>query len=189
MRAAKELRDDICAITRALALAAAAVHRQAKTLWSSMLDDLGLVPSLSSYLDGFSSDSGIRTSFRPGRTAWLLDGQQRMAMFRTVQDACMDAARRPATRSVHVSMRTTGRDIRLEICDGGTGRPPGMTSVMRERLRLVGGRLQVSSAKGRTGSITAMIPLRLLGTAGEGASSTQARMRRQRARPGQRDAG
>ncbi len=163
----RAFRDNVFAIARALALATAAVHRQAKTLWSSMLDDLGLVPSLASYLDGFSVDFGIRTSFRPERTAERLGGEQRMAMFRTVQDACIDAARRSSTRSISVSIRSSRRDLCLEISGDGSQRSSGRLSVMRERLRLAGGRLRLCGTAGRAGSIIAMIPLRLLGPAAD----------------------
>jgi signal transduction histidine kinase len=91
-----------------------------------------------------------------------------LVMFRVLQEALHNVARHSGAAQVEVSLLTVGDEIRLRIKDRGKGFDPvqisdglGLVS-MRERLRLVGGKIKLSSAPGLGTEIEAAAPVRPL---------------------------
>jgi signal transduction histidine kinase len=83
-----------------------------------------------------------------------------------LQEALQNVARHSGAGRVEVSLLTEGDEIRLHVKDRGKGFDPvqlsdglGLVS-MRERLRLVGGKIKISSAPGLGTEIEAAVPVR-----------------------------
>ncbi len=123
-----------------------------------ILDDLGLVAALTSYLREFE----IRSSFRCVLTGADFDRPlpppTALAVFRIVQEALTNAVRHSRGSRIDVRLAlVASSDLLLEVEDNGVGVDPAAvhapTSIglqaMRERARDVGGLLEFSSSPGR----------------------------------------
>lgn len=89
-----------------------------------------------------------------------------LVMFRVLQEALHNVARHSGATEAEVSLFTEGDEVRLRIKDRGKGFDPlkisdglGLVS-MRERLRLVDGKIKLSSAPGLGTEVEAAAPVR-----------------------------
>lgn len=96
----------------------------------------------------------VEQDIRP--TGGALSAEARLAVFRIVQEAINNAKRHSGAGSATVRYWREGRVVRVVVADSGCGFSPdaldprrsvGLAS-MRERSRIVGGRLTVASAPG-----------------------------------------
>jgi signal transduction histidine kinase len=91
-----------------------------------------------------------------------------LCVYRVSQEALRNAARHSGARAAHLALRTNGTMLELQIEDDGSGFEPaaahrrgglGLTS-MAERVRLVGGTVEVDTAVGRGTRIFLRVPYR-----------------------------
>ena len=129
---------------------------------------LGLPRALAGYCREFSQQRGIKVEFTQKGSMGPFPEPVPLVMFRVLQEALYNVARHSGAAQVEVSLLTDGDEIRLRIKDRGRGFDPmqvseglGLVS-MRERLRLVQGRIKLSSAPGLGTEIEAVVPVRLL---------------------------
>jgi signal transduction histidine kinase len=129
---------------------------------------LGLPRALAGYCREFSQQRGIKVEFTQKGSMGPVPEPVPLVMFRVLQEALYNVARHSGAAQVEVSLLTDGDEIRLRIKDRGRGFDPmqvseglGLVS-MRERLRLVQGKIKLSSAPGLGTEIEAMVPVRLL---------------------------
>jgi signal transduction histidine kinase len=168
-----------------------AVHRFARELRPSMLDELGLLPALRSCLKGFAERTGTRARLNGRSGAEDLDDEQKTVLFRVTQESLTNVAKHAAATRVTVTFRRLAAGVRLQIKDNGRGFETDRSLArngagrlgllgMAERLRLVNGRLTVTSAPGRGTTISAELPfvaagsLRALATPSRGSRKSQA---------------
>lgn len=145
------------------------VHQFARELRPAVLDDLGLIPALHSFLKNFTAQTGIRAQLRAFTGIEKLDATKRTVLFRVAQEALTNVARHAQTSRVEVSIQKLPDGICLKVKDAGKsfnvvqtlranrGRHLGLLG-MRERLEMVGGHFEVMSAPGKGTTITAQIP-------------------------------
>ncbi|MBI5386984.1 MAG: sensor histidine kinase [Verrucomicrobia bacterium] len=148
------------------------VHRFARELRPALLDDLGLIPALHSYLKEFAKRTGLRASlmaFTSGRIEEL-DSAGRTALYRVAQEALNNVARHAQASRVEASILKVAHGLRLQIKDDGKSfeveqvlhakknQRLGLLG-MRERVEMVGGQFTVESAPGQGTTIQAQIPL------------------------------
>jgi signal transduction histidine kinase len=140
---------------------AALVHdlsREVRTisylLHPPLLDDLGLVPALRSYIEGFGARSKIKVDFEIAPDFGRLSRETETAIFRIVQEGLTNIHRHSESPVAKISASRREDRLQLEIRDQGKGMPagkrlPGKTSVgiqgMRERVRQLGGTLEIRS--------------------------------------------
>jgi PAS domain S-box-containing protein len=142
-------------------------------LYPPMLEEMGLKSAIPWYLEGFMKRSGIATSFSISPSFKRLPSDVELALFRVLQESLTNIHRHSgsATADVRLSMQE-GAAV-LEVSDQGQGLKAdnfeksgqdwvGSLGVglrgMNERLRQVGGSLDISStAEGTT--ITASVPI------------------------------
>jgi two-component system sensor histidine kinase DegS len=148
---------------------ATVVHRFARELRPTVLDDLGLIPALRTFLSGFRQETGMSVSLSASAAVEQVNGDKRTVLFRCAQEALTNAARHAKASRVDVVIQKLERAVSLRITDDGRGFPQGRSrSVhagkrlgllgMRERLEMVGGSFQVTSARGKGTTIHAQIP-------------------------------
>lgn len=146
------------------------VHRFARELRPAVLDDLGLVPALHSFLKNFTARTGIRTRLRASAGVEQLDTAKRTVLFRVAQEALTNVARHAQASRVDTNIQKLPDRIGMEITDDGRsfqvqrvmqsrGRKHLGLLGMRERLEMVGGRFDVESAPGKGTTVRAEIPL------------------------------
>jgi len=147
------------------------VHRFARELRPMLLDDLGLVPALHSYLRDVAKRTGLRihfTSFTRGRVEEL-DNDRRTVLYRVAQEAITNVARHAHASLVKVCIRKLRGAICMEIKDNGRSfQAERVVSAanhkrlgllcMRERVEMVRGTLTVESEPGQGTTIRAEIP-------------------------------
>ena len=152
------------------------VHQFARELRPAVLDDLGLIPALHSFMKNFAERTGVRTHLTAFAEVEKLDTARRTVLFRVAQEALTNVARHAKATRVEVSIQKLPRHICMKIKDDGKsfrmeGAMHGNGSKrlgllgMKERLEMVGGHFEIESAPGQGTTITALI---LTGKAGGG---------------------
>jgi signal transduction histidine kinase len=145
------------------------VHRFARELRPTVLDDLGLIPALHSFMKNFTARTGVRTSLTAFAAVEQLDAAKRTVLFRVAQEALTNVARHAQASRVDVSIQKLRDRVCMRIKDDGKsfsveralhtngGKHLGLLG-MRERLEMVGGGFAVESAPGKGTTILAQIP-------------------------------
>jgi PAS domain S-box-containing protein len=145
------------------------VHRFARELRPTMLDDLGLIPALDSFMKGFNEETGIHVSLSAFAAVEQVHGDKRIVFYRVAQEALTNVARHARASRVEVNLQKLDGAVCLTIKDNGKGFPAervfhakkkkrlGLLG-MRERLEMVGGSFTIQSIPGEGTTITAQIP-------------------------------
>ena len=146
------------------------VHRFARELRPTMLDDLGLIPALHSFMKGFAKRTHIPIRFTAFAGVEQLNSTKRTVLFRVAQEALTNVAKHAHARRVKVSLQKLPGAVRMEVSDDGksfhaervlfanANKRLGLLG-MRERVEMVGGSFSVESAPGRGTTVRAQIPL------------------------------
>jgi len=147
------------------------VHQFARELRPAVLDDLGLIPALHTFMKGFQKETGIRVGLTAFDGVEELNGAKRTVLYRVAQEALANVARHAKASRSEVIIDKEGDDARMRIKDNGTGfdveqvlrarktRRLGLLG-MRERVEMIGGTFAVESAPGRGATVQARIPFR-----------------------------
>ena len=147
------------------------VHQFARELRPAVLDDLGLIPALHSYMKNFTTQTGVRTHLTAFAGVEQLDTARRTVLFRVVQEALTNVARHAQASRVDVRIQKLPDRILMKIKDDGKSfivknilhangsKHLGLLG-MRERLEMVGGHFGIESAPTQGTTIEALIPLR-----------------------------
>ncbi len=147
------------------------LRRFGQDLRPPMLDDLGLVATLRWLQDELKERSGIETNL-------VMDGsEQRLApdielmLFRIVQEALRNIEKHSSASKAEVSIRFEDRKISITVSDNGIGfeLPDEIGDLsrssklgllgMEERVRLLGGRLDISSELGNGTTVSIEAPI------------------------------
>ena len=127
------------------------VRRIATELRPSMLDDLGLTEAIEWQSKEFEKRWGIRIIFESDSSYIPVDNDVATSLFRIYQEALTNIARHANASSVKVNLKSLGEYILMRIVDNGTGidlnkikngNSLGILG-MRERSRLIGGKLNI----------------------------------------------
>jgi signal transduction histidine kinase len=135
-----------------------------------LLDEVGLSSALQWYVDGFGKRSGIATTLELDSNLGRLEPDAEIAIFRIVQECLTNVHRHSGSRNAVVRLNRSAGQVRLEVQDRGKGIAPekqmnvlgfGRVGVglrgMRERVRELGGKLEVRSEGGTT--VIAILPI------------------------------
>ena len=123
-----------------------------------LLDEVGLASGLRSYLEGFTERSKISVDLELPEDLGRLQQDSETAIFRIVQECLTNIHRHSESPVARIRIRRTDSEVSLEVEDRGKGIPPekrqamdsgGTAGVgirgMRERLRQLGGSLEINS--------------------------------------------
>ena len=143
------------------------VQEMSLNLRPSILDDMGLVPTLLWHIDRYTRQTGIHVNFRYDEFSRHIPLEIGTAAYRIIQEALTNAARHAQVREVLVGMVVQEETLWVEVLDNGKGfdtkaepdRPSSGLSGMRERAELVGGYLLVESFLNQGTQIIAALPL------------------------------
>lgn len=145
------------------------VHRFARGLRPSALDDLGLIPALQSYMKAFMTRTGIRASLVCHPGVEKLDNDRRTVLYRIVQEALTNISRHSKASHASVSIRLVLGEVQMDVHDNGRGFHVEGTVLsksskglgllgMRERAEMVGGTLAVISTPGSETTVRVRMP-------------------------------
>ncbi len=135
-----------------------------------LLNELGLAPALVDFVEGFQRRSGIDVTLNIDPELGRFNQQLEVTVFRVVQEALSNVHRHAHSKTASISLERHSDFLHLEIKDAGQGIPPEVLAEnssnlvgvgiagMRERVRLIGGQLEILS--GSTGTkIEAVLPV------------------------------
>jgi PAS domain S-box-containing protein len=143
------------------------MHSLSHRLHSSKLEHVGLESALKSLCEQFSSQYEIRVEFTSRAVPSEISKDVALCLFRITQEALNNVVKHSHVKAARAELFGNDNQLLLRIEDAGSGFDPairgrdtgiGLVS-MRERLRLVGGKLSVRSAPGRGTEIVAQVPM------------------------------
>ncbi len=147
--------------------AATRLRDLAKDLRPPALDQLGLVPALSSFLAEVEDDRGLLVELEVSGRPRRFRPEVELGAFRIVQEAVHNVVRHAGARQVRVDVAFTDDLLDVRVVDDGAGflvgdgdgssEHLGLVG-MSERAGLLGGRLEVSSTPGRGTDVHASLP-------------------------------
>ena len=132
------------------------------------LDDLGIVPAISKYLDNFQETYGINCQLLiEGRERRLLPAME-VALFRLVQEGMTNVAKHAHSTKVEIQLiykedwtitriRDYGKGFEVKSAMNAPGEHFGLVG-MRERVEMFSGRFSIQSIIGKGTSIELSIP-------------------------------
>jgi signal transduction histidine kinase len=145
------------------------VHDFARELRPTMLDDLGLIPTLQAFMERFMADTGIRISLKASPFINRSASMVLTVLYRIAQEALTNVARHSKASHVEVTIEVLEKAIRMTIKDDGQGfqvtgkagsRKKNRLGLigMRERAEMIGGSFHVNSAPGGPTMVRVEIP-------------------------------
>lgn len=165
----RNFKKKISAAQRLVERSVIIVHRFARGLRPTMLDDLGLIPALHAYMDGLTRQTGLRIRFTAYSGVEKLGNAKRTAFYRIAQSALTNVAQHAKASEVDVVLNKSPQGICLEVKDDGVSfqvdrilaskryKRLGLIS-MRERIEMFGGTFTVVSLPGQGTTLRACIP-------------------------------
>jgi len=164
----------------------AMVHRFAVELRPTVLDDLGLIPALHTFMKDFMKRTGVRARLTAYAAVNQLPIDQSAVLYRVALEALNNVAIHAQASAVEVQIKKLPDWICLTITDNGKSfdvkrvlRTKGNGRLgllgMRERLEMVGGKFSIKSTPGHGTTVIARIPASSESTekAVEGSSKTK----------------
>lgn len=145
------------------------VHQFARELRPAVLDDLGLIPALRSFMKAYSIQTGISCRLTASSGVERLDTVWRTVLYRVAQEALTNVSRHAKATRVEIVIQDTEGAVSLKIRDNGRSfnvdkvlnssveQHLGMLG-MRERVEMAGGRFDVVSTVGQGTLIQVRIP-------------------------------
>lgn len=131
------------------------------------LDELGLTAAITGYCEHFTRRTGIVCELQTPEIGRALPGEAVTHAFRIVQEALTNVARHSMATRVRVRMDASDTWLEVEVSDNGIGfesrQEPNDGTLgivgMRERVRSVRGRFEISSRPGEGTRVSAKLPL------------------------------
>ena len=145
------------------------VHQFARELRPAVLDDLGLIPALHSYMKSFTTRTGVRTHLIAFAGVEQLDTARRTVLFRVAQEAMTNIARHAQASRMEVNIQKLHSAARMDVKDNGksfqvervlqaSGNKRLGLLGMKERVEMIGGTFCVESAPGQGTTVRVEIP-------------------------------
>jgi signal transduction histidine kinase/GAF domain-containing protein len=163
----KRLVDTISLVDQTLAQ----IRELSLNLRPSMLDDLGLVATLSWYTKQYAARGNIEVELNTSDFEGRLKPEVEIALYRVVQEALTNVARHTQAQRVYLRLARPEAAVTVLIEDDGSGfdveevanrqtSEPGLGLIgIRERVTALGGRLEIQSQPGRGTKLFVEIPL------------------------------
>ena len=145
------------------------VHRFARELRPAVLDDLGLIPALHSFMKDFAARTGLHTRLTAFAEVEKMDIAKRTVLFRVAQEALTNVARHAHASRIEASLEKLPDGVCMKIKDNGKSfqvqrvlsaqgtKRLGLLG-MRERVEMVGGAFGIESAPGQGTTVQVEIP-------------------------------
>jgi two-component system sensor histidine kinase DegS len=132
-----------------------------------MLDDLGLAPTITRYIETFKEQSGIEVRLITTGMEQRFESYIEVMVFRAIQELMMNIGQHSQATQVIVQMDTSPNGLRVSIEDNGKGfeadkveEKGGMgLKVIRDRMQMLGGSFEVHSTIGHGTHILFQIPI------------------------------
>ena len=147
------------------------ISELALDLRPSLLDDLGLLPTLKWYLDRYSQRTGIEVAMEFTGMEGRLPDEVETTLYRVIQEALNNIVKHAQASKVDLSLERTGATVTANIRDDGSGfdveetqnstsSPQGVGLLgIKDRVSTLGGYAEIRSGTGHGTRIRIEIPL------------------------------
>ncbi len=164
----KKVDDKLAAMLALVERTVDSVRRISEDLRPGMLDDLGLAAAIEHHVSKFAEQTGIACELSMSREHYEIDSQMATTLFRLLQESLTNVARHARATKVTVQLQDLQDEMLLIVRDNGCGLPETVSGKkktygllgMRERVNLLGGVLDISSAPGNGTRIEASLPFK-----------------------------
>ena len=154
-------------IRRGLAQLSEDVHNLSYRLHPSVLDDLGLVEALKAECERVARSESVHVDIEADSLSPSLPREAALCIYRIAQEALRNIGRHAKASIVQISLALKDGGLLLAVSDNGSGFEPGLQThrpslghaSMRERIRLLGGTLDIQSTPGRGTTVIAWVPI------------------------------
>jgi PAS domain S-box-containing protein len=143
------------------------VHRMSHDLHPAKLEQLGLLAAARGLCRDFGATQNVAIEFVPHDVPRLVPDDIALCLYRVVQEALQNVVKHSGAATAKVELSGSGSELCLVVSDQGCGFESsaktdegslGLIS-MRERVRLVRGRISVQSIEGQGTRIMVLVPL------------------------------
>ena len=144
------------------------VRRMVIELRPSMLDEMGLLPTLDWLFDTYYQQNAVRVHFKSAGIDRRFSPGLEIGAYRIIQESLTNISRHAMNKSAAVEVRANEHTLHMRISDQGGGFDPQEAlnrgnstglSGMRERARQLGGSLRIESTPGQGTVVTAALPI------------------------------
>jgi PAS domain S-box-containing protein len=131
------------------------IHGLSHQLHSSKLQHLGLKSALRELCSQMSRQHASEVVLFTGTAPWVVTAEKSLCLYRVAQEALKNAAKHSGSSKIEVELEALHGVLELRVRDNGQGfdvnnYEPGLgIASMRERMRMVGGTLEIHSARGQ----------------------------------------
>ena len=145
------------------------VRTMSHLLHPPLLDEVGLESALMEYVTGFAARSGIEVQFEMEPQLARLKRDSELSLFRIVQECLTNIHRHSGSKTATIRISRCDEGVRLEVSDQGCGLPAEQKAKLhsgqgagvglrgiRERVRQLGGTLQIGSDGSGTSVVVTM---------------------------------
>jgi PAS domain S-box-containing protein len=144
------------------------LHSLSHRLHSSTLESLGLLVGLEAFCKEFAEQQGVQVDFVHENVPRGVPADAALCMFRITQEALRNIKRHSGANRAEVRLEQLDGRLHLSVSDPGRGfnsnKPPAEYGIgihsMEERLRLLGGKLEIRSRPMEGTRIDAWLPLK-----------------------------
>ena len=140
------------------------IRNIALLLRPSMLDDLGLIPALEWQAREASRRNGVKVKVTDENVPDSLPDPIRTCVYRVVQEALHNISSHSGAANAEVGVKLENGSLILRVEDDGSGFDPARTRGlgllgMEERVKQLGGRLEVQSGPGKGTRLRVTLPI------------------------------
>ncbi len=168
------VQDKLAGMTRLVDGAVQSANRIVQALRPGILD-YGIAPALEWQAQDFASHNGIEVAFETNEDELALDIEQSTALFRVFQESLTNVSKYARATRIETELFATPTSVTLEVRDNGTGLASGDLMKpssfgirgMMERVRALGGWLDISGPAGQGTTVMLSIPRRRPGSASQ----------------------
>jgi len=135
-----------------------------------MLDDLGLFPTVRRYVDNFKEQTGAEVNLTLKGSERRLESYLEVMIFRALQELLGNSFRHnqdnPVKPNINIQISMDENVTKISVVDNGKGFDPSSVEnkqglglkLIRERVELLGGYLEIDSASGKGARVTFQVP-------------------------------
>jgi two-component system, NarL family, sensor histidine kinase DegS len=135
-----------------------------------MLDDLGLFPTVRRFVDNFKEQTGAEVNLTLKGSERRLESYLEVMIFRALQELMGNAFRHnsdgPVKPQINIQISMDDNITKVQVADNGRGFDPAVIEgkqslglkLIRERVDLLGGYMEVDSAVGKGAKVTFQVP-------------------------------
>ncbi len=156
--------DELTAQVRELSTA---LHDLSHELHPLKLEQLGLETATRSLCQEISASHPLEIQFVSRNVPRGIPSEKALCLYRIVQESLRNILKHSGADSAKIELSTEPGDILLEVQDGGVGFDTSLLGTqnglgfisMQERLRLIGGEIEIESAPAQGTKIRVRVPL------------------------------